>query len=208
MEKIKEENNENFDKIKVFSSEDEKLKVLGELLSNKSSRDIIRLLIENEMYTNEIAKKLELKVNLVIHHLQKMESIGLVEISNKKIIRKGEEHRFFRIPSGMLIFPDKTKDETNGGLLKKIFKEGVKFASVVIAGVITWIGTQNIQNNKVDSPPIQPDLNINGEVITNVTIENQIQVDIVWSTIFTILVISIGLIFIFIKKRKKGLIKS
>ena len=51
MEKIKEDN-ENFDKIKIFSSEDEKLKLLGELLSNKSSRDIIKLLIDKEMYTN------------------------------------------------------------------------------------------------------------------------------------------------------------
>jgi len=51
VEKIKEDN-ENFDKIKIFSSEDEKLKLLGELLSNKSSRDIIKLLIDKEMYTN------------------------------------------------------------------------------------------------------------------------------------------------------------
>ena len=51
MEKIKEDN-ENFDKIKIFSSEDEKLKLLGELLSNKSSLDIIKLLIDKEMYTN------------------------------------------------------------------------------------------------------------------------------------------------------------
>lgn len=57
-------------KIKVFSSEDERLKVLGELLSNKSSRDIIRLLSHKEMYTNEIAKKLDMRSNLVIHYLK------------------------------------------------------------------------------------------------------------------------------------------
>jgi len=107
VERIKEEDNENFGKVKVFSSEDEKLKILGELLSNKSSRDIIKLLIRREMYTNEIAKKLELRVNLVIHHLKKMESIGLLEITNNKITRKGEEHRYFRIPPGILVMPCK-----------------------------------------------------------------------------------------------------
>lgn len=127
---------DDFHKIKVFSSSDEKLKSLGELLSNKSSRDIIRLLIDKEMYINEIAKKLGLRVNLVIHHLQKMESIGLLEITNKTITKKGEEHRFFRIPHGMLIFPEKSEYETNNGLLKKIFKKGIKFMVIAIAGAI------------------------------------------------------------------------
>jgi len=58
MEKSNDDNDRNLDKIKVFSSEDENLKVLGELLSNKSSRGIIKLLLDKEMYTNEIAKKI------------------------------------------------------------------------------------------------------------------------------------------------------
>ncbi|WP_067958259.1 winged helix-turn-helix domain-containing protein [Nitrosopumilus sp. Nsub] len=127
-------------KIKVFSSDDDKLKILGELLSNKSSRDIIKLLIDKEMYTNEIAKKLELRVSLVIHHLQKMESIGLVEITNKKITEKGEEHRFFRIPNGMLIAPNESYEIKENGFLKKIFRDGIKFAVIGISAFIaSWI---------------------------------------------------------------------
>jgi len=149
VEKIKEDN-ENFDKIKIFSSEDEKLKLLGELLSNKSSRDIIKLLIDKEMYTNEIVKKLDLKVSLVIHHLQKMESIGLLEITNKKIARNGEEHRFFRIPTGMLIVPNKSEEDTNNGFLKKIFKKGVKFAVIGGVSLFVWINTTLHKNSQVD----------------------------------------------------------
>ena len=138
MQEIKE-GDENFDKIKVFYSEDEKLKVLGELLSNKSSRDILRLLIDKEMYTNEIAKKLELRVNLVVHHLQKMESIGLLEITNKKIIRKGEEHRFFRIPHGVLIVPNESKEATGDGFFKRLFKNGAKFTAIGVIGGAVWL---------------------------------------------------------------------
>ena len=139
MEESKEKS-KDVDKIKVFSSDDEKLKVLGELLSNKSSRDIIRLLIEKEMYTNEIAKKLELRPNLVIHHLQKMESIELLEIKNRKITRKGEEHRFFKIPQGMLIVPNESYEIKENGFLKKIFKDGIKFAVIGISAFIaSWI---------------------------------------------------------------------
>ena len=71
-------------KIKMFGSDDD-LKSLGELLSNETSRTIIKNLMEYEMYTNEIATKLDMRVSLVIHHLKKMEALGLLEISDKKI---------------------------------------------------------------------------------------------------------------------------
>jgi DNA-binding transcriptional ArsR family regulator len=128
VENIKKEANDNFDKIKVFSSEDDKLKVLGELLSNKSSRDIIKLLMNKEHYTNEIANKLDLRPNLVIHHLKKLEELGLLEIRNKRIVKKGNEHRYFKINPSWFITPNHTRDEIEEkGIFQKIFKEGLKF---------------------------------------------------------------------------------
>ncbi|HEY4680540.1 MAG TPA: winged helix-turn-helix domain-containing protein [Nitrosarchaeum sp.] len=193
MEKIKEDN-ENFDKIKIFSSEDEKLKLLGELLSNKSSRDIIKLLIDKEMYTNEIVKKLDLKVSLVIHHLQKMESIGLLEITNKKIARNGEEHRFFRIPTGMLIVPNKSEEDTNSGFLKKIFKKGVKFAVIGGIALFVWINTTLHKNSQVDDSEF-----IIGDILDIPFYQE--------SSFFPLLIIIIGLIvdrIISYKKNKKS----
>lgn len=135
MEDSKEQD-ENFDKIKVFSSDDEKLKVLGELLSNKSSRDIIKLLTDKEMYINEIAKKLELRANLVIHHLKKLQELGLLEVKNKKIVKKGNDHRHFRMISNLFITSNYNQEEIKEKrTLKKIFKKGIKF--MVIGFVIT-----------------------------------------------------------------------
>ncbi|KAF6245124.1 winged helix-turn-helix domain-containing protein [Nitrosopumilus sp. b2] len=156
MEESKEES-KDVDKIKVFSSDDEKLKILGELLSNKSSRDIIRLLIEKESYTNEIARKLELRPNLVIHHLQKMMSVGLLEITNKKITRKGEEHRFFRIPKSMLIIPNESKKIKKNGILKKVFKDGIKFVTIgLVAFIASWMfpSDAHLQGGSVVEPII------------------------------------------------------
>jgi hypothetical protein len=91
------------------------------------------------MYTNEIAKKLELRPNLVIHHLQKMQSIGLLEIINKKITQKGEERRFFKIPKSMLIIPNESKEIKKNGILKKIFKERIKFVAIGIISVFSGV---------------------------------------------------------------------
>ena len=140
------------DKIKVFDSDENKLKILGELLSNDTSRRMIKLLIEQESYTNQIAKLLDLRVSLVIHHLKKMEEIGILEISNKKIVKKGKEHRYFRTVPGMFVLLDKTQSEIKEkGILKRIFKEGIKFAAFPLIGFFVWSQLKRTVNSKDDS---------------------------------------------------------
>jgi len=126
---------EDDNKIKIFASDDN-LKSLGELLSNETSRKIIKNLMEHQMYTNEIATKLDIRVSLVIHHLKKLEDLGLVEIEDKKIKRKGEKHRFFKINFDIFITLDKNKEDIEKkGILTRIFKEGIKFA---VIGILTF----------------------------------------------------------------------
>lgn len=148
-----QDDGENFDKIKVFSSDDEKLKMFGELLSNKSSRDIIRLLIEKEMYTNEIAKKLDLRPNLVIHHLKKLEELGMLGTTNKRIVKQGNEHKYFKINSNLFLSLNHTKEELEKkGILKKFFREGLKISVVSITAISSWfVGTKNKIIEQTDS---------------------------------------------------------
>ncbi len=125
-------------KVKVFGT-DSDLKALGELTSNKTSRKIIYHLMKKEMYTNEISNTLEIRVSVVIHHLTKMNELGLLEVTNKKITRKGKEHRFFKMKSNIFIIPDATRAEIKEkGLLKKIFRDGIHFTAVMISGLVSW----------------------------------------------------------------------
>ncbi|CDI06259.1 ArsR/SmtB family transcription factor [Candidatus Nitrosotenuis uzonensis] len=129
MEETREGDAEIFDNIQVFSSDDEKLKALGELLSNKSSRDIIKLLIDKEMYTNEIANKLDMRISLVIHHLKKLNELGLLQTTNKEIIKKGIKHRHFRVNSTLFLLLNETKENIeDNGVLKRIFKRGIRYS--------------------------------------------------------------------------------
>lgn len=143
-------NDENYDKIKVFSSDDDKLKLLGELLSNQVSRDIIRLLIEKEMYVNEIANKLGTQFSLISHHLKKMEELGLLSINKKKIIKKGQMHKYYKMSPGIFLLPNHAKDNVHDtGILKKIFRDGIKFASIAIVSFIIWTQTK-VTKNSID----------------------------------------------------------
>ena len=166
-------------KIRIFGSDDN-LKALGELLSNETSRKIIFTLMKKEMYTNEISTALDMRVSLVIHHLKKMEELGLLDITKKTIIRKGQEHRFFKMSTDIFITLDKNKEEIKEkGLLKRIFKDGVKFAAIGVAAVSTWLYQDfSLQNADGFMSAKEPDLAI------------------------SLLVIIIGLSVILIKKRK------
>lgn len=126
--------------IKVFGSDDESLKLLGHLLSNETSRKIIGLLIENEMYTNQISKKLAISMSLVTHHLKKLEEIGVVTVTKKPIIRKGIEHKFYKMIPNLFVATNQTKEEMHqNGFFKKFFKDGIKFAVIAFAGFTSWI---------------------------------------------------------------------
>ena len=118
--------------IKIFGSDDD-LKSLGELLSNNTSMKIIKTLMVYQMYTNEIATKLDIRVSLVIHHLKKMEALGLLEIENKKIKRKGEKHRFFKINIDIFVTLGKTREmEKEKEAQKKKIKERVNSLDLTV----------------------------------------------------------------------------
>ncbi len=151
---------EDENRVKIFASDDD-LKSLGELLSNETSRKIIKNLMENQMYTNEIATKLDMRVSLVIHHLKKMEALGLVEIINKKIKRKGEKHRFFKMNSDIFVSLDKNKEEIeNQGILKRIFKDGIKFTAIGVVSFISWLLIPNKTTQFSTFSTDMPDLTI------------------------------------------------
>ena len=134
------------DEIKVFDGDDKSLKILGELLSNDTSRSIIKALMQKEMYTNEIATKLNIRVSLVIHHLKKLEELGLVDIANKQIVKKGNHHRYFKISKRLFIVPDMNKQQIKkSGLLERTFKTTIKLTTVAFTGLLTWISTQSVK---------------------------------------------------------------
>jgi DNA-binding transcriptional ArsR family regulator len=128
-------------KIKKFHISNDSLKELGEVIANEKGRRIIMSLVEKQMYANEIAHKLEIPISLVLHHLQKLEKLDLLEITEKPISKKTKNHRFFRITSD--IFMEFTKESDNK--LKEIFKEGLKFTSIGFLGLLSFFTANYLQ---------------------------------------------------------------
>ena len=147
-------------KVKIFTSDDRSLKLLGELLGNDTSRKIIRCLIEKQMYTNELAIKLDIPISLVIHHLKKLEELKLVDVKEKQITKKTKKHKFFRMSGKIFVLPNEAEDEIiKTGMLERIFQEKVRYSMVGAAAVLSFISAkiQDPQNAFMGSQPLPQD---------------------------------------------------
>lgn len=125
--------------VEIFSTEDEKLKLLGELLSNESSRTIFALLIKNEMTANEISEKTGLRLSLVIHHLNKMQSARIVEITKIVTNSKNHDMKYYQAKSAVLIFPKEASEKALASKsLSLSLKRILRFSAIGVSGLISW----------------------------------------------------------------------
>lgn len=91
------------DKIEILSTEDEKIKAIGEILASDSSRKILQLLFNQSFTANQLAQKTEMSLPLVIHHLKKMQSTGVVKITNIGKNTKSHDMKFYTIDKVALV---------------------------------------------------------------------------------------------------------
>jgi len=198
------------EKVMIFHIDDKSLELFSQVASNKTGRSIILILMEDELYTNEIATKLHIDVSLVIHHLKKLETLNLLDITEKPIVKKGKDRRHFKFKTSIYMSRLPKVETEKQGILKKIFKESVKFASIGIAAIFSWmiVKPREIIDDKIN-PEIMTNIDIIVEYVDFVDIPETNGL-LILSIIIPILVISLGfnieriLSKLWNKKKKKG----
>lgn len=138
------------DKVEILSTEDEKLKAIGEILSSDSSRKILRLLFNQSLTANEIAQKTELSLPLVIHHLKKMQSVQVVKITNIGKNTKSHDMKYYTIDKfAIVVMPSEmTKSARKSKSLFNSFSRIHRLATLGGAAVAAWFSTQFLQSSK------------------------------------------------------------
>src|SRR5574338_445583 len=134
--------------IEIISTDDEKIKSFGELLSSDSSRKILKLLYAEVMTANQIAQKTGISLQLVRYHVKKLQDHGIVRIV--KIEKNSKEHdmkyysaaRFAVVILHSHLSVKARESKSLFDSLKTIYR----FAAIGIFGVLTWFGTISVQN--------------------------------------------------------------
>jgi predicted transcriptional regulator len=135
------------EKIEILSTDDERIKAVGELLSSDSSRTILKLLFNEQMTANQIAQKTEISLPLVIYHLKKMQEAGVVKIAQTGKNTKSHDMKYYTVdkfaivilPSGM------TEKAKSSKSLHNSFNRIYRFATIGGTALAAWFSSQFIQ---------------------------------------------------------------
>ncbi len=125
------------DNLDIFSIDDEKLKILAKIISNKSSIEILNLLFHNEMTANEIAQKKNMSLQLVKYYLEKMQEIDLVQVTRTEKNSKARDMNYYKTSKlGIMITPSNvTEKAKKSKMLSRSIYSIYRFFGMMIASV-------------------------------------------------------------------------
>lgn len=207
------------DRVEILSTEDEKLKAVGEILSSDSSRKILKLLFNQSLTANQIAQKTELSLPLVIHHLKKMQSAQVVKITNVGKNTKAHDMKYYTIDKfAIVILPSAMSNPAKKS--KSLFNSFTRLhrlATLGGAAVAAWFSSQFLQRNDT----ITQSMEMAADTATEGAEESMMravpeameapvesltpepQITILWSVIAVMSVIVTGLIIELIIRQKR-----
>ena len=133
------ENSHADNSVNIFSLDDQRMKILAKVISNKSSIEILNLLFHYEMTANEIAQKTNMSLQLVKYYLNKMQQIDLIQISKTEKNCKARDMNYYKTSKlAIIITPSKITEKTKQSkLLARSFNSISKFFGVSIVSAIT-----------------------------------------------------------------------
>ena len=149
------EKSNTVDAVNIFSLDDEKMKILAKVISNKSSISILNLLFDNEMTANEIAQKSNMSLQLVKHYLEKMQQIELVCVSKTGKNSKARDMNYYRASKlAIVITPSKITEKTKQS--KLLLRSFHSISKVFGMGIASAIASMSIVVMSAESRLLEP----------------------------------------------------
>ena len=145
------------DKVKIYSSNEKRVKFLGDVLANDASRSIFLLLAQGDLPAGKIADKTGLSLALITHHLEKMQNAGVVQVSKVSKNIKNWDMKYYRAVLAILIIPDESHDRARGSkALALSLRRVLRFSSIGIAGLSSWLAAKYVGSTEPDTVPTAP----------------------------------------------------
>jgi len=138
--------------IKIFATDDKKIKSFDEIFSNDSSREILQLLFNEELTASQIAQKSAISLQLVKYHLNKLQDLGVVTISKIEKNSKSQNMKIYTASKfSIVIVPPKMSEKTKASkLLIRSFRHIYKVAGLGIAtGLFGLLSLSQFQNKTI-----------------------------------------------------------
>ncbi|SHO45861.1 hypothetical protein NSIN_20804 [Nitrosotalea sinensis] len=148
--------------IEVISTEDQRIKIIGEELANDTGRAIFGKISQGVLSTNDIAKALDVSLPLVNWHINRLLGVGLIKVEKIELSSKNKQMKYYGpVKTAFVIVPPSTPMENNVSKSKKdaIFMQLRHYlaaiAAFVIVGPLVYVMEQNQSENQ---PPQIPEM--------------------------------------------------
>lgn len=106
--------------IEVISTDDERIKIIGEELANDTGRAIFGKISQGITSSNELAKTLEISLPLVNWHINRLLSVGLIKVDKVEMSQKNKQMKYYGpVKTALVIIPPDSPSDNTVPISKK-----------------------------------------------------------------------------------------
>lgn len=145
--------------IEVISTEDERIKIIGEELANDTGRAIFGKISQGVSSTNDLAKSLNISLPLVNWHINRLMGVGLIKVEKIELSSKNKQMKYYGpVKTAFVIVPPATSTENNVSKSKKeaIFLQLRHYLASIAAFVIVGPAIYLVEKNQVVNQGVPP----------------------------------------------------
>lgn len=97
-------------KVRLLSPDDEQARLIGKAIASETAGKILSSMAGREVTAMMLSEVLETPVSTVMYHLENLASAGLIEVSRTRYSVKGREMKVYRLIDQVLIVSPKSFD--------------------------------------------------------------------------------------------------
>ncbi|HXX05302.1 MAG TPA: winged helix-turn-helix domain-containing protein [Candidatus Bathyarchaeia archaeon] len=131
--------------IEIMSTEDERIKIIGEELANDTGRAIFGKISQGISSSNDLAKALNVSLPLVTWHINRLLSVGLIKIEKIEMSSKNKKMKYYGpVKTALVIIPpenpnDGAPNSKKDTILMKLRHYIASFAAAIVGGATIYM---------------------------------------------------------------------
>ena len=162
--------------LEIISTEDERIKIIGEELANDTGRAIFGKVSQGIASPNDLAKALDISLPLINWHINRLLSVGLVKVEKIELSSKNKQMKYYGpVKTALVIIPpeESVVNGTNSNprrasVLLKLRQYMASFIALAVSAPIIY-AIQKSTNTTVNSDVIPSDTSSGPQMMMKAT---------------------------------------
>lgn len=148
--------------LEIISTEDERIKIIGEELANDTGRAIFGKVSQGVASPNDLAKALDISLPLINWHINRLLSVGLVKVEKIELSSKNKQMKYYGpVKTALVIIPPEesvlngtTSNPRRESVLLKLRQYMASFIALAVSSPIIY-AIQKSVNSTMTSDVVQ-----------------------------------------------------